>query len=212
MKTWADVYAQLGITPADRRALVTIAREGDRAMCSIAHASDLIENERYTSDRHVRAMQEAVTLGEQGKPINLAHVLRWHGFIMPAGGFFRTTTAMISGARHEPPPPPRAGFGQDVNRWVAAVMTLIDFPPRDAAARWYQIARLHLEFEQLHPFPDGNGRVGRVLINYMAAALGLPPVKLGPGNRDAYLDAMNAGNAVALGAMFAANTAGGPSC
>lgn len=52
------------------------------------------------------------------------------------------------------------------------------------------LARLHNSFEQVHPFIDGNGRAGRLILNLILVRLGYPPVIILKRQREAYLAAM----------------------
>ena len=52
-----------------------------------------------------------------------------------------------------------------------------------------RIARLHLAFEFVHPFNDGNGRIGRVLNNYELIREGYVPINIAFANRARYYEA-----------------------
>jgi hypothetical protein len=87
--------------------------------------------------------------------------------------------------------------------WVSRVRKLRgkpgEFEPEE-------LARLHARFEQIHPFLDGNGRAGRLILNLVLVRLGYPPAIIYKGDRTRYLSALrraDAGDAGPLGEFLA---------
>jgi hypothetical protein len=64
-----------------------------------------------------------------------------------------------------------------------------------------ELARLHNEFERVHPFIDGNGRAGRLVLNLILVRLGYPPVVVFKRQRNAYLAAMQRADRDDFGAL-----------
>jgi Fic family protein len=74
-----------------------------------------------------------------------------------------------------------------ITDWIADAQAL-----RDAAAgaEPEALARLHARFEQIHPFLDGNGRTGRLVLNLLLVRLGYPPAIIYKRDRARYLAAL----------------------
>ena len=95
-----------------------------------------------------------------------------------------------------------------MHQWVEDVSAAAERVGRGEIDRWLpeELARLHNDFEQVHPFIDGNGRAGRLVINLVLVRLGYPPVIIFKRQRDAYLTAMrraDSGDYGALGELIA---------
>jgi fido (protein-threonine AMPylation protein) len=74
-----------------------------------------------------------------------------------------------------------------VRDWVADAQKLRD---ADEATIVEALAALHARFEQIHPFLDGNGRAGRLVLNLLLVRLGHPPAIIYKGDRSRYLAAL----------------------
>ena len=128
---------------------------------------------------NVAAMEAAVALGSGARPLRLSDVLALHRVLMLAtttpeiAGALRDRQNWIGGNAYNPgradfvPPPPE--IVKELMIDLVAFVNRTDLPPV------VQAAVAHAQFETIHPFADGNGRVGRALVHVVLRRRGLAP-------------------------------------
>ena len=97
-------------------------------------------------------------------------------------GVYRRVPVRIMGAKHDPVQPYliQPKMEQLLEAYRNSTEHII---PR--------LARLHIEFEGIHPFIDGNGRTGRLLVNLELMKSGYPPIDIKFSDRIAYYNAFD---------------------
>lgn len=135
-----------------------------------------LEDVREVSD-YVAAVDHGLARLRGGFPLSLRLLREIHGVLLRSGrghhktpGEFRRSQVWIGGsrpgnARFVPPPPDHVG------EQMGALEKFLHGDPVETPAL-VKAALAHVQFETIHPFLDGNGRLGRLLITLLLCAEG----------------------------------------
>lgn len=171
-----------------REALASSRIEGTQASLSEVFQSEIDSearnNETAEVTRYLRATQQAYELAKS-LPITQRLILQVHETLLTGvrgeekrPGEFRTSPVWVGHAGATPSsaifvPPLPHHLGALIGDWEK----FVNDDGRQLPAL-VQAALMHYQFETIHPFLDGNGRIGRLLINLLLMARGRLPLPL----------------------------------
>lgn len=162
---------------------------------TLKETADLLEEEIAPSNKPMRDVIEAQThqklffeILSHGKELSLQTICKWHKKLFKEtkqdiAGKIRDYDVRIGGSKFIPPKP------------EAVLLLLSDF------FRWYRknkaklnpaelSALVHLKFVTIHPFGDGNGRISRLMMNYVLNKFGYPMLDIEYSDRRSYYNAL----------------------
>lgn len=120
--------------------------------------------------------------------IREVHTILCREAIESVPGQFKQRPNMIVGADFTPTPPylvPSA-----LMNWIDNLAAQMDAAASDSD-KVLAICRQHIAFEHIHPFPDGNGRVGRALMVYSCFLEEITPIVIPVERRKEYINYLN---------------------
>lgn len=104
-------------------------------------------------------------------------IKRSQGIIMDSDGEYRKGPVYVGSLVEAVFFPPEHVL---VPELMARFFEMVNFKEKDVEKILEKAAKSHLSFERIHPFPDGNGRVGRMILNQQLINNGLFPVVINP--------------------------------
>jgi len=134
---------------------------------------------------HRDAFEYMLQLVQEKVPLSERIIKEIHSLILidrpEDRGVYRLIPVRIMGAKHEPPQP------YLVSVQMEQLMQRHE-EIRHAMHTVERVALFHLLFESIHPFIDGNGRTGRLLLNFELGSVGFPAINVKFSDRKNYYD------------------------
>lgn len=135
---------------------------------------------------HKEAFDFVSELVKENVPISESIIKQIHSLVLADKredrGIYRRVPVRILGAQHEPVQPyliePK--MEQLLHDFAESKEHIVT-----------KLARFHIEFEGIHPFIDGNGRTGRLLVNLELMREGYPPIDIKFADRVSYYNAFD---------------------
>lgn len=115
---------------------------------------------------YIRKKKDSIVLNQE--TILLIHSLLIGGINDDIAGRFRKENEYVRVGKHVAPAP------EHVLRMIETL--LYEYKSDHSTNIFSKIAHFHLQFENIHPFVDGNGRIGRVLVNLQLQEFGYPNI------------------------------------
>lgn len=151
-----------------------------------------IDLDRYITEREIfeaKNLARVVSyIGKRAKEqeLNLEVILSLHKMLISnirdeIAGRFRNDNEFVRVANHIAPNP------KEVTSRLEKMLSEYNAASHENIIK--RIAKLHLAFEYTHPFVDGNGRIGRVINNYLLIREGFVPINIKFIDRGKYYEA-----------------------
>lgn len=106
---------------------------------------------------------------------------------------YRKIQVFVNGSSHIPPAPEK----------IPNLMNYFVYNYNNSTEEIFEkIAKYHIEFEKIHPFEDGNGRTGRLLINYELIKNNISPIVIPKEDRTKYFDFLQNQDIIGLANWF----------